>query len=156
MLLAGRSMDEIAQKFNQTVRTIYNWKADLRVLLADEARSIDPFPLYGEMLATYREARAQAMRMAEDPTAEAKDRIRATTELRQGTDSLSKFLKDSGFYDLARLTPKRVAESTAQSEADALVAAAREILGGARDFAVSDVEAEEEAEGAGGEGEGEE
>ncbi|CAO3460764.1 hypothetical protein [Azospirillum argentinense] len=152
LLLQGKPVDEIARQFNVTTRTIYTWKARLRDRQAEEARAIDPYPLFGGILAHFDAIQTEAWSRAKSPVRTMKDSDRARfldIALRSTTDRV-KFLKEVGLFEAARIVPKKTTEASNEgAEAQALLEDLRAILSGAMEFGTEVVAEEIEGDGGG-------
>jgi hypothetical protein len=98
-LMTGVQPDQIAKQLNVSIRTIYNWQKELNESLVDEAKNIDPYRLYGQMVATYDEMLAQAWREALDMRNKAADRAKFHDNARGVLDSKKRFLGKTKFFE---------------------------------------------------------
>lgn len=98
LLLAQMPMDQIALRFDVTVRTVYRWRDQLQTKMAAEIRSADPMPILGEALTTYAAIAAEGHKLMLGAKDAAGKRAGAEIALKAMGDKM-KVLQMAGFFD---------------------------------------------------------
>jgi hypothetical protein len=157
MLREGLTADEIALKFDVSVRQVFVWKTKLREALREEVVNFDPLPLLGESLTHYRAIAAAAWKIHNsvgEPW-KSSDRVRALEVAMTAENDKHKFLKNAGVYDVVRWPLRRAATDQASEAAEAqdFVSKLRGIVGHSRELALNEGELEAMVNGGDDDGE---
>ena len=130
LLLSGMPYDQIALKFNVSVRTVYRWIDQLRAKLADEAKNADPMPLLGDALSTYKVIAQQGFQLLLAGRSATDKRAGADIALRAMGDQM-KVLQLAGFFDTPHMRKgSNNSDDPRVQSANALMDMAKQFMGG--------------------------
>jgi len=97
-LMKGIHIEQVARELGVTTRTAYNYQKELREELGGEAKRMNPYRFYGQLIAEYDAMRALNWRKAETAEKEA-DQVKFAAEARAVMDSRDRFMKNANLYN---------------------------------------------------------
>jgi hypothetical protein len=130
LLLSGMPYDQIALKFNVSLRTVYRWIDQLKAKMADEAKNVDPMPVLGDALSTYKVIAQHGFQMLIGGKTAADKR--AGAEIARGAmNDQMKVLQLAGFFDTPHMRKgANNGDDPRVQSANALMDMAKQFMGG--------------------------
>lgn len=135
LLLRRVPTDQIAQMFNVSVHTIYNWIDELRARMKAEATTMSITQVAGDTLSFYNEIRSTGLTTA-STAQDIKHKIKGMEVALKAEQDKHKFLQVAGFYDTAKLGRETMEDESAKK--------ARQIINMTKNLLSGEFEAEEE------------
>lgn len=130
LLLSGMPYDQIALKFNVSLRTVYRWIDQLKAKMAEEAKAVDPMPVLGDALASYKVIAQQGYQLLLAGRTATDKRAGADIALRAMGDQM-KVLQLAGFFDTPHMRKgANNGDDPRVQSANALMDMAKQFMGG--------------------------